>query len=50
VAYIAFHFHWPREQILDLEHAERQRWVGEIAKINRRQNESEDRTGLRRDG
>lgn len=34
VAYVAFHFHWRREDILDLEHCERQRWVSEIGKIN----------------
>jgi hypothetical protein len=39
VAYIAYHFHWPHQEILDLEHGERQRWVEEIAKINRRLNE-----------
>lgn len=33
VAYVAYHFHWPREDILDLEHYERQRWVKEIEKI-----------------
>jgi hypothetical protein len=35
VAYIAYHFHWPYEQLLWLEHAERRRWVEEIGKINR---------------
>ena len=39
VAYLAYHFHWPREDILKLEHGERRRWVEEIAKINRRLNE-----------
>ena len=39
VAYIAYHFHWPRDEILELEHGERQRWVEEIANINRRLNE-----------
>ncbi len=39
VAYIAFHFHWPYEQIMMLEHGDRQRRVEEIAKINRRLNE-----------
>lgn len=34
VAYVAFHFHWRREDILELEHFERQRWVAEIGKIN----------------
>jgi len=36
VAYIAYHFHWPRDQIMGLEHHERQRWVAEIAGINKR--------------
>ena len=39
IAYVAYHFHWPREEILDLEHHERQGWVGEIARINTRMNE-----------
>lgn len=40
VAYLAYHFHWPRDDILNLEHGERQRWVEEIARINRRFNQS----------
>lgn len=36
VAYIAYHFHWSRDEILWLEHAERLRWVQEIAAINAR--------------
>ena len=39
VAYVAYHFHWPHEAILNLEHAERRRWVDEIAAINKRVNE-----------
>lgn len=39
VAYVAYHFHWPRPEILDLTHAERVRWVDEIARINTRMNE-----------
>ena len=39
VAYIAYHFHWPHSQILELEHSERQKWVGEIARINSRLND-----------
>ncbi|MER6559231.1 DUF6760 family protein [Streptomyces sp. NPDC001027] len=38
-AYVAYHFHWSRDQILDLTHAERARWVSEIARINTRLNE-----------
>lgn len=36
VAYVAYHFHWPHDQILGLEHPERRAWVDEIATINRR--------------
>ena len=39
VAYIAYHFHWPREEILDLTHGERRQWVAEIARITTRVNE-----------
>lgn len=36
VAYVAYHLHWPLGEILDLEHPARQRFVEEIARINRR--------------
>ncbi len=36
VAYVAYHLHWSLEEILDLEHPLRQRFVEEIANINRR--------------
>lgn len=36
VAFIAYHFHWSHEEIMNLEHRERQRWCEEISKINRR--------------
>jgi hypothetical protein len=39
VAYLAYYFHWPYEQIMGLEHRERQQWVAEVARINRRINE-----------
>lgn len=35
VAYVAYHFHWSLREILDLEHPLRQRFVEEIAAINR---------------
>ena len=35
VAYIAYHFHWPLDEVLSLEHGERRSWVAEIGKINR---------------
>ena len=39
VAYVAYHFHWGLDDILDLEHGLRLRYVREIADINRRLNE-----------
>jgi hypothetical protein len=41
VAYVAYHFHWSLEEILDLEHPDRQRFVREISSINRRLTEEE---------
>lgn len=40
VAYIAYYFHWPLQQILELEHEERRRWIEEIANINRKLTEA----------
>jgi hypothetical protein len=41
VAYVAYHFHWSLEEILDLEHPMRQQFVEEIGQINQRLNEAE---------
>ncbi|MEA2369799.1 MAG: hypothetical protein QOH12_193 [Solirubrobacteraceae bacterium] len=39
VAYVAYHFHWPLDDILDLEHTQRRRYAAEIADINTRLSE-----------
>jgi len=36
VAYIAYHFHWSMNEILDMAHPTRVRFVEEIGKINQR--------------
>jgi hypothetical protein len=36
VAYLAYYLHWPYDQIMGMEHHERRSWVTEVAKINRR--------------
>ena len=41
VAFIAYHFHWEPQAIIDLEHADRRRWVEEISSINQRVNQTE---------
>ncbi len=40
LAYIAYHFHWPYEELLHMDHLERRQWVGQIAQINQRLNEA----------
>lgn len=40
VAYIAYHFHWSLDSVLDMEHRERQLWIREISKINSEINDS----------
>ncbi|MEV7419213.1 DUF6760 family protein [Streptomyces sp. NPDC089919] len=34
VAYIAYHFHWSMDTLLDLEHLDRRRYVAQIARLN----------------
>ncbi|OEU79112.1 MAG: hypothetical protein BA873_06745 [Desulfobulbaceae bacterium C00003063] len=34
VAFIAYHFHWSYDEIMNLEHRDRQRWCEEISSIN----------------
>lgn len=39
VAYLAYHFHWSYDQVMQMDHRERQQWVDEVAKINRSQSQ-----------
>lgn len=34
IAYIAYHFHWSPEKIMEMEHRDRQQWVAQISQIN----------------
>lgn len=36
VAYVAYHFHWALDEILEMEHPLRRRFVEEIGRINTR--------------
>ena len=42
VAFVAYHFHWSHEDVLLLEHKERQRWVAEVGRIHERLREQAD--------
>ena len=35
IAVIAFHFHWSKEECLNMSRKERRDWIDEIEKINR---------------
>jgi len=39
VAFLSHYMHWPLDQILAMEHRERQAWVAEVSRINERLNE-----------
>jgi hypothetical protein len=39
VAFIAYHFGWSHDEVLEMPHWERQRWCEEISSINERLNE-----------
>jgi hypothetical protein len=41
VAYIAYYFHWPLKEILEMEHQDRRQWTEKIADINRKMSEVE---------
>ena len=36
VAYVAYHFHWSHDEVMNLDHGERTRFVQEIGRINKR--------------
>lgn len=38
VAFIAYHFHWDRDRLLDISHRERHEWVKQISAINEKIN------------
>lgn len=36
VAYLSYYFHWPYDQVVQLDHLERQLWVSEIVAMHQR--------------
>jgi hypothetical protein len=44
VAFLAYHFHWDYDTIMNLEHRERLHWCEEVSKINKKQNGDETRS------
>ena len=41
MAYLAYYFHGPYTQIMDMNHLERLVWVDQVARINKRLNETD---------
>jgi hypothetical protein len=40
VAFVAYHFHWPHDDVMNMEHEERAKWVTQISAINAKMNET----------
>ena len=46
VAFVAYHFGWSHDDVLNMPHWERRRWCAEISRINERMNaDADDSTG-----
>ncbi len=41
VAFLAYHFHWDYDTIMNMEHRERKLWCEEVSKINKKLNGEE---------
>jgi len=37
---MAYHFHWSKEEIMEMAHRERHQWVKEISNINQEINDT----------
>jgi hypothetical protein len=40
VAFVAYHFHWSQDEVMNMAHHDRRNWVKEISAINKKMNES----------
>ena len=45
VAFVAYHFHWSKEELMEMSHHERRAWVREISRINREITEAGQNAG-----
>ncbi|KCZ70554.1 hypothetical protein ANME2D_02574 [Candidatus Methanoperedens nitroreducens] len=44
VAFLAYHFHWDYDTIMNMEHRERQQWCDEVSKINKKLSSEETKS------
>ena len=47
IAFLSYYFHWDYDTLMNMEHAERRRWCGEVSQIHRRLSETNDGAGGR---
>ena len=40
VAFLSHYLHWPHDQVMAMDHRERQGWVAEVSRMNERKNEA----------
>lgn len=45
VAYLSYYLHWSYDEVMKLDHRERQRWVTEVARMNTQINETPSKGG-----
>jgi hypothetical protein len=38
MTYIAYHFHWSMDEIMNMEHSQRHQWIQQVAALNQRIN------------
>ena len=38
MAFLSYYLHWPREEVMKLDHLERRRWCREVSDVNRKLN------------
>jgi hypothetical protein len=48
VAFLSYYFHWPYEQIMALDHHERQHWVAQLSRLNSQRERSNQDAERRR--
>jgi hypothetical protein len=45
VAFLSHYMHWPYDQVMSMDHRQRQQWVAEVSRMNERLNELSGRRG-----
>ena len=38
MTFLSYYLHWPREEVMRLDHQERRRWCREVSDVNRKLN------------